>query len=245
MKMMGDYAMVALFVVYGVTFFVMAFVVWRRLEQTSRMGIAAPMFLLVVFAVLHGSSDIVDVFLRLPGADASPISGLAAIRMVLLLASFVFLFMYGLAGLFDDVQVMRTISLLGTLAMFGALSGLTALFAEGAAAGSILEVERATRLFVALPGGLLAAAALFRASRVCGRLGIERCQRGARLAAAGMTAYAIFAGAFATGYPQSLRLLGLPIQAYRMSAALVVTLGLVMMLDRMSLSVAERSSDNA
>lgn len=236
MTTVADYGMIVLFTVYAITFFVMAAVTWRRLEQTARIGIAAPMAMLVVFAVLHGLSDVVDVLLRLPGTESSPVGALAAIRLVLLVASFVFLFVYGLLALIDDESIRRTVFLLGMIALIAAMGALTALFAEDVPAGSIGAVERTIRLFVALPGGLLASAALIRAGEICGRLGAGQCQMGARIAAAGMAAYAIFAGAFATGYPVALRLAGIPIQAYRMTAAMVVTVGLAWMLERMALS---------
>lgn len=230
-----NWGMAVLFMVYAAVFFIMAGITWRRLEQTARVGIVAPMVMLVVFAVIHGFSDVIDAVLRMPGMDSSPTGALAAVRITLLLTSFVFLFIYGLAALVDDMAMFRLIFILGVVGMVGMVAGITALFAEGSAAGSIADAEKATRLFLALPGGLLAAAALWRSGERCGALGMEQCQKGARLASVAMASYAIFAGAFATGYPQANRLLGLPIQAHRMVAAMAITIGLAWMLERMSL----------
>ncbi|MDZ4168960.1 MAG: hypothetical protein U1E26_04810 [Coriobacteriia bacterium] len=235
MTSIQDYSMIILFVVYGLTFFVMAGVLWFRLEQTARIGIAGPMVTLVAFAVLHGISDIVDVVLRLPGYNASPTGSIAAVRMVFLVASFLFLAVYGALGLIRDDSVRRSVFVMGMVGLVGIVAAVTALFAEGAAAGSIADAERATRLYIALPGGLLAALALYRAGQTCGKLGMRQCREGSIVAAAGMVAYAIFAGGIATGYPEPLRLIGLPIQLYRMGSAAVLTVGIAWMLDRMSI----------
>lgn len=233
---MSSMGMSVLFASYATVFFFMAGITWRSMEKTAKVGIVAPLVMLVVFAVVHGFSDVIDAIMRFPGVDSSPTGALAAVRITLLAASFVFLLIYGLASLIDDMAIFRVIVILGLVGMVGMVAGIAALFAEGAAAGSVASAERATRLFLALPSGMLAAAALFRSGRRCGALGMEHCERGARLAAVSMAAYAVFAGAFATGYPQAYRLLGLPIQAHRMLAAVALTVGLAWMLERMSLS---------
>jgi hypothetical protein len=236
---MGAFAqdsMLVLFAAYALVFYVIAAVTWRGIAGTARGGLVAPLMMLVAFAIVHGSADVMDVALRLPGSNPSPTGGIAAIRIVLLGSSFILLLMYGVIGLVDGASARRTILLLGLVGAVGIAAAIAGLFAEGARAGSIAASERATRLFIALPAGLLSAVALYRVSRQCDLLGLVDCRRGARVAAAGMAAYAVFAGAFATGYPQAYRLFGLPIQAYRMGAAIVIAIGLTMMLERMALS---------
>lgn len=226
--------MLVLFAAYAFVFYVIAAVTWRGISRTARAGLVAPLMILVVFAIVHGSADIMDVVLRLPNANPSPTGGVAAIRIVLLGSSFILLLVYGVVGLVDNTAVRRSILLIGLIGAVGIAAAIAGLFAEGAQAGSIAASERATRLFIALPAGLLSALALVRVSRQCDVLGLVDCRRGALVAAAGMAAYAVFAGAFATGYPQAYRLFGLPIQAYRMGAAIVIAVGLTMMLERMS-----------
>lgn len=227
-------SMLVLFAAYALVFYIIAAVTWRGIAKTARAGLVAPLMILVVFAVVHGSADVMDVVLRLPGANPSPTGGAAAIRIVLLGSSFILLLVYGVVGLVDSTSVRRSILLLGLLGAVGIAAAIAGLFAEGAQAGSIAASERATRLFIALPAGLLSAVALARVSRQCAVLGLVDCRRGALVASAGMAAYAVFAGAFATGYPQAYRLFGLPIQAYRMGAAIVLAIGLTIMLERMS-----------
>lgn len=230
-----DYAMVVLFLAYAFTFFIMSWIVWTQTEQTARIGLTAHMVNFVAFALIHGASDLVDAYLRIPGVNVSPTGPAAAVRLSLLALSFVFLLLFGVVSLVESPAALRAIRLMGMIAGAGTAAALVALFAEGAASGSVADAERAIRLYVALPGGLLSAYALWRTGDRCGRLGMDQCRQGSFIAAAALVAYAVFAGAIATGYPQVLRLFGLPIQVYRMSAGVVLTVGLTIMLERLSI----------
>lgn len=231
----SDMFMFIVFIVYGATFLVMAAVLWLGVRHTTRLGIASQLPVLAFFALTHGASDLVDAVLRTPYVDASPLGPVAAIRLVLLAISFIFLLVFGILMLIEDERLRRNIFALGVLAVIGAASGLAALFAQETDAASIQQVERAIRLLFGLPGGLLSAAGLYRVHRRCACIGVRQCGTGALVAAGGMAAYAIMAGALATGYPTPLFILGLPIQLHRMAAAVVLTIGCVMMIRSLEL----------
>jgi len=231
-----DVQLIVIFLLYGGAFLVMAWMLWAGIERTAKLGIAAHLNILIFFALIHGVSDLVDAVLRVPGVPASPDGPVAAIRLVLLALSFVALLWFGAAVLIDDRRAFQAFMALGILASVGVAAGLAALFADRAAVDSVQTAERAARLVLGLPGGLLAALAFLKVSRRCNLLGLEQCSQGALVAAVSMAVYAIFAGAVATGYPQAVFILGLPVQLYRMMAAITITVGCVVMLRGLALT---------
>lgn len=235
----ADTKLIIIFIIYGGAFLVMAGVLWAGIERTAKLGIASRLNILIVFAVVHGVSDLIDAALRIPGVPASPTGPVAAIRLMLLALSFLALLWFGLAILIEDRKAFRTLVLFGVLASIGLAAGLAALFAEGASLGSVQGAERTSRLLLGLPGGALSAIGFLKVSRRCGILGLGGCARGSMIAAVGMGAYAILAGAVATGYPQAVLVLGLPIQLHRMMAAITITVGCVMMLRGLAFSESE------
>jgi hypothetical protein len=227
---MSDSLLIGVYTVYAGAFFVMAITIMAFTERTARLGAAAKMPLLAAFALTHGVSDAVDLALRLPDATSSATGGLAAVRIFFLVVSFLLLIAFGASMLIDDKKTLRIVGSVGSVAALGVIAALVAVYAEGITEGSIAAFERAARIWLGLPGGLLAAGGLMVVSRKCAILGLSGCGRGSQTAAAGMLAYAILAGAIATGYPGPHLLLGLPIQVFRMIAAVVLTTGCVMLL---------------
>lgn len=232
----SDVRLIIIFVIYGGAFLVMAGVLWSGIERTARVGIASHLNILIIFALVHGVSDLIDAVLRIPGVPASPTGPVAAARLVLLALSFLALLWFGLSVLIEDRRAFRALVLLGSLLSVGLAAGLAALFAEGAAIGTVQAAERTARLLLGLPGGLLSAVGFLKVARRGAVLGLARCSRGAMVAAFGMAVYAILAGAVATGYPSAVLVLGLPIQLHRMAAAVTITVGCVIMLRGLALS---------
>ncbi len=230
---MSQWGLIAVFIIYGGSFLVMAWVLWQHIRRTAGVGVTSRLNFLALFALTHGLSDLMDAALRFPGVDPDPSGPAAVIRLTLLVVSFLFLLLFGLVVTVDDVGLQRVIIGFGTLAVAGMVAGLAALFLADSTADSFAATEKATRLLVGLPGAALSAVALVRISRICSRLGLHHCATGARVAAFGMAAYGILAGGVATGYPQAVMVLGLPIQLHRMAAAVVLTVGCVWMLQKL------------
>ncbi len=232
----GDAMMIAIFLIYGGAFLVMAGALWAGIERTAKLGIASHLGILIVFGVTHGLSDLVDAVLRVPGIPADPTGPLAAVRLTLLALSFLALLWFGLSVLIEDRASFRSFVYLGLIASVALAAGLAALFAEEASLGSVQGAERAARLLLGLPGGLLSAVAFGKVAARSRLLGLERCFAGASVAAVGMAAYAVLAGGVATGYPDVVRVLGLPVQMHRMMGAITITAGCMMMLRGLAVS---------
>lgn len=230
---MSKWGLITVFIIYGGSFLVMAWVLWRHIQRTSRAGVTSRLNFLALFALTHGVSDLLDAVLRFPGVDPDPSGPIAIVRLTLLVVSFLFLLLFGLVVIVDDSGLQKMIVGFGMLAVAGMVAGLTALFLADSTAGSFAATEKATRLLVGLPGAALSAVAFIKIGRICTRLGLHHCANGAKLAAFGMAAYGILAGGVATGYPNAVMVVGLPIQLHRMAAAVVLTIGCVWMLQKL------------
>lgn len=229
---LSQIAMIAVYVAYAGTWLLIAVALWMHSERTAKLGIAGKLRLLALFAFVHALADLTDVALRLPGLQVPPTSPIAAVRLTLLTASFVILAQFGLALNIEDKRVYRSVLALGTLMIIGLGSGLVALYAKGATTASIATVERASRLLVGLPGAVLASIGFLRLSRKCDTIGMRECANDARLAAVSIGAYGILAGAITTGYPTVNVIFGLPIQFFRMVAAVGIAVATINMMRR-------------
>jgi hypothetical protein len=240
-------ALLAMNIIYGVTFLVMAGAILLYWEHTAKLGVADRFVLLAIFGVTHGASDLVNAAMGFPHAygDLKP---LAAIRLLLLTVSFLFLLQLGFSLFIDDRQLYRVVLGFGVLGVLGMIAGLVVVYSsEPEAVGT---VERLSRLFIGLPGALLAALGLLRIADRCGRLMLEGCRNDARWAAGAMAIYGFLAGGIfyrpgsplpgSGGRPNVFEILGLPIQFYRMLAAVALTVACVRLLSRFRI---EREQD--
>ncbi|MHB8870218.1 MAG: hypothetical protein ACYC8U_15635 [Thermoleophilia bacterium] len=232
-------ALLAINVVYGMTFLVMAAALFFYWERTAKLGVAGRFVLLAMFAVTHGAADLVGAIINIPSPQGD-VGALAAMRLLLLTVSFLFLVQFGLALLIDDRQLYRAVLGFGALGVLGVIAGLVAVYtSQPEATGA---VERLARLLIGLPGALLAAVGLLRIAGRCGRLNLEGCGRDARWAAAALATYGLLTGgifyspgtpvAGSSSRPNILEFLGLPIQFYRMLAALALTVACLRFLNR-------------
>lgn len=231
-----DTALLIIYTVYGASFLVMSAAIWSHVGKTAKLGIASRLQLLAVFGVLHGVGDLTDVALRLPAPALAGIhSALEVVRLLLLTLSFLVLLQFGLAMVIPNEGQYRRVLRYGGLGAGALVVALLAVYLEGPDEETIFAAERVSRLVIGLPGGLLATYGFARIARGCARLGAYGCGSGAMVATVGMGFYAVLAGAIATVHPTTFEILGLPIQLYRMIAAIVLTIGCIEMLRRMEL----------
>lgn len=234
-----EVGLLVVYAVYGGAWLVTGIALWLYGERTARLGVAAHLRLLSLFAIVHGLSDVVDIGLRLPGVTPTPTSALGAIRLALLAASFILLLQFGLAITIRDPRIYRSVITLGLFGLIGLAAGLLALYAEGPSALEIGAVERAIRLLIGLPGALLGGYGFYMLSRRCRALNMRECARDTLTAAVCLATYGVLAGAITSGYPTPTVILGLPIQFYRMLAAIGLTVACISLLKRLQVRPAE------
>ena len=239
-----DQALFVIQAIYGVSFLVMAGFLFLQWERTAKLGVAGRFILLALFAFTHGASDMAAAALRLPHVDEGATS-LAAIRLLLLIVSFLFLLQFGLSLLVDDRQLYRGILGFGALAVLALISGLVVVYASSPEA--VRAVERLSRQLIGVPGAMLAALGLMRISARCGRLKLKGCSRDSLWAAGAMAVYGFLAGGIlyspgpvrpgTTLRPNVFEILGLPIQFYRMLAAVTLLIACLRFLSRFDVRV--------
>lgn len=228
-----EIGLLVLYAVYGGAWLVTGVALWLYGERTARLGVAADLRLLSLFAIVHGTSDLVDIALRLPGVKATPTSPLAAARLVLLAASFIILLQFGLAITIRDRRIYRSVITLGAFGLIGLSAGLLALYASSPTALDVWTVERTMRLLIGLPGALLGGLGFYLLSKKCRVLNMGGCARDTMTAAICLATYGILAGAITSGYPQPTLILSIPIQFYRMVAAIGLTVACLSFLKRL------------
>ncbi|QQO54532.1 MAG: hypothetical protein N838_15480 [Thiohalocapsa sp. PB-PSB1] len=203
--------------VYGLAFFLLGA---ACLSMRARAFLQLPWGWLAAFAFSHGSAEWLDLAALGFGRNQT----LSAIKIVLIIASFVFLFQFALAGLAQR----RTQRVLGYAVLGVALS----LVAVAASTGGLTLLEISARWLLGLPGGLLAAVAIDR-TRASSQAG-----SGPWLVvlAAFTMLYAVLTGAIAPTadfFPVQvlndqhfLQLTGVPVQVFRAFAAVVMAIAL-------------------
>ncbi|GAB4252127.1 MAG: hypothetical protein Kow00129_13000 [Thermoleophilia bacterium] len=230
-------ALLTINIIYGVTFLVMAGALFLYWERTAKLGVAGRFVLLAMFAVTHGAADLVGAII--PHAEGD-VGALAAIRLLLLTVSFLFLMQFGLAVLIDDRQLYRAVLGFGGLGVLAVVAGLVAVYASEPEAAH--AVERLARLLIGLPGALLTATGLLRIAARCAHLNLQGCKNDARWAAGAVAVYGVLTGGIfyraaspavgSSPRPNIVEFLGLPIQFYRMLAALALTVACLRFLNR-------------
>lgn len=124
--------------VYGLAFFLLGA---ACLSMRARAFLQLPWGWLAAFAFSHGSAEWLDLAALGFGRNQT----LSAIKIVLIIASFVFLFQFALAGLSQR----RTQRVLGYAVLGVALS----LVAVAASTGGLTLLEISARWLLGLPGG--------------------------------------------------------------------------------------------
>lgn len=230
--MSGDLSrlMVAVYWVYVLTFFVMGVSIWLRVERTNRLGMVAPLFSLIMFAFVHGLADAMPLLAYYRSEVNFESAEYLLVASILEAASFVFLLLFGLISFVEGPTKTRALYVLGLLGMLGVIVGLVLSLGE-----DMSQVDAAVHTLLGIPAGVAATAAFARAAYRCHVLGVRNSRNGAIIAAVGMGLYTIFAMIQPVMAPELVRVAGVPIQVHRVFAAMVITVGVGWMLERLAL----------
>jgi PAS domain S-box-containing protein len=201
-----------IYFIYGLSFLLLAFAGYAA-GKVARSRL--PWNTLVLFALLHGTHDLLDTTAFALG----DVRQFAALRLLLLAASFICLMEFGRAGTADAVEDKRgrfVILVLAAMSLLGARWGVDGL-------NSFL------RYLMGLPAGLWAAAALYRAVS-------KTPDRNLGYACAGMVVYAVLTGfvvpvagflpASMINYDTFMGATGIPVQFVKMLAVVSTSIAI-------------------
>lgn len=99
--------MVAIFFIYGLSFFCLGLIVAIYPKRESSFWLAKNIWLIAAFAILHGLNEWVDMLVIAQQIPAIPV--LRLMRTVLLPLSFLFLLQFGVKGIIDQKNRYHTI----------------------------------------------------------------------------------------------------------------------------------------
>lgn len=235
-----DINIVLVFFVYGLAFFSMGLAMMLEAQRAPKLAEARVLWPLAIFGYIHGSHEWLEMGILIGvwfGVEMP--AWIPWVRLVLLIASFTSLILYGLQvlrpkkGRLTSREVYISLSLLALFLLF--VVG-TSLFHQTSATHWMEHADALSRYMLAVPGALVAALALNRQAmeaRAENRRGLGINLQLASWSFAFYSLTQLFVAPidiFPAQYINSaafLELTGIPIQGFRAILAALITFGLV------------------
>jgi len=209
--------LLAISVFYALSFFVIFFAVVLKRASTAHFELVNDFMYLAGFGLIHALGDLLIVVPSILKLSGTQEAGIILMGKFFCALSFLFLYFFGLM-VFTDTAAKRlrwTVysSPFFTLALFLVIVNPFE---------NIISSETVYRLFLGLPAAVLTSLALLKMSSRFKQLGLTKAVVDFRGAAAAFFIYGVFAGLFYVSYPESVALLGMPVQFLRALAAFVI-----------------------
>ena len=234
--------------IYGQVFFVLGLAIFMQSRRHSRLKLARDLRWLAIFGILHAMHEWGLVFIPIQAGYMPDlvITVLRVAQVALLVASFLFLLTFGIVLVERRVRLWRGLALI----FVGAWLTVTLLAYAGILTGMppMQITATAARYLLALPGGLLAAAGLYRLGHT--RLIDQenpKYGRSLRWGGFALLGYALAGGLIVAPAPffpanvlnQTLLLnwIGIPIEIFRSFAGLVLTVSMIRALELFEVEV--------
>lgn len=241
--------MIFVFFVYGLAFFSMGLVVWLESGRTSGFRSARVLRYLAGFGFLHGLHEWVEVFTRLHSERLITIPNALLVHIVdagLLNISFLLLIIFGFRMIYtyrDDDRNGRKYTFISVAIFILIWSGITTftlLYFNSYQVNFMTIIAVLSRYVLGIPGALLAAWALVLQRRAFQARGLVKGAKDLRWAVGALVLYGAVGQLFATSsvlFPSTFinadlfqQLFGFPVQIFRVVAAIVLTVFIILAL---------------
>jgi hypothetical protein len=210
-----------IFLVYGLSFLVMATLIGTELVKTTAITLVSSFWMLVLFGFTHGVAELTDwarfVGKTLAMSESPPLLYFGQVMMIL---SFVFLLQFAINLMTyksEKKGIVRAIPFL--LFVIYIVSILVLGISD------ISQMGLIARYSFGIAGSALSAFVLFRLGNTMKAVDIPKLVKGLNVAALGFMCYAVFGGMLI--HP----ILGLPIQLFRAACALTIAIASYSILD--------------
>jgi len=224
--------MTLIFFIYGMIFVVLGILAARR--RRSAFTFADHLWLLAAFGFLHGLHEWTAIFAIGYSTEKLLLQYLNAANLLLMTASYFFLFLFGLR-MVRMHGAPRFLEVLPLASLCGWTLFAVALWRSGADSGDTLfRIETLGRYFLCFPASLLASAGFFMLRRQLVRTGWKKVSFGMLGAGLMFALYGFFAGLVTPGsdmgfssyfnYSSFFQLLGVPVQVLRALCALFIVI---------------------
>jgi len=227
--------MEAVFLIYGLSFFILGFCIFIYPKKDTGFAIAGSLWMIAAFGFAHGINEWLDL-LALIRPEIKQF--LKTISFLVLPASYYFLLLFGVRSRYDPPA--------GRGYANGILNALPVVLPAGWATLVLFSPDRLlmgdiwARYLLGAPGTMLASYALLSHLPEFRRTRAEAASTGLKLSAWGFIAYAVFSGlvvprgpffpASAINYSAFTYLVGIPVQVFRTACALVIAVGMIRLL---------------
>jgi signal transduction histidine kinase len=246
---------------YGLAFFVMGLVVWLESNRTSEFHIARVFSLLAGFGIIHGLHEWFEMFQKISQSGATDLPSWLfndTVRIIHLVASFLFLIAFGVILLFsthqkDGRERKGALLAAGVLFAIWLISVLvTRWLYQPDEAEFITSVDVLSRYVLGIPGALLAAWAIVLEQRSIGRNNRVRFGRDLQWAAWALILYGIVGQLFVPEsflFPSTIinadlfiKTFGIPIQFFRATEAVLMAIFFIRALRKFEVERQKRLS---
>jgi len=233
--------MVAIFFIYGLSFFCLGLIIAFYPKKECSYWLAKNIWLVAVFAILHGLNEWVDMLLIAQQTPAIPI--LRLVRTVLLPLSFLFLLQFGAKGISDLKNRYRGLRIAPIV--------LLILWAIIVASSTqrFLMADIWGRYLLAAPGIFLTAYTLLLQKDTVALLNSAKSRLSITTATLGFILYGLFAGlivpdadfipATLFNYSVFSGATGIPVQVFRAFCAVIITYSMVKVLEIFDMETKE------
>ena len=165
---------IGIYFLYGLAFFTTGVVVWLEVTRSSALTMARVLPFLAAFGLIHGGHEWVEMFQII--APSTPTALSQSVRLIVLIVSFVLLAEFGLRLLaLENHQPIWLIVRWGIAAIF--VAGMILVWTTwGGENGVWSAADVWCRYSLAIPGAVLAAAGLYKRSRILSseQIGVSR-----------------------------------------------------------------------
>ena len=234
---------VVVYFFYGLAFFIMGLVVWLESNRTSEFHIARVFSLLAGFGIIHGLHEWFEMFQKISQSGSADLPSWLlndTVRLIHLVASFLFLIVFGVILLFsthqkDGRERKAALIAAGILFAIWLVSVLVTRWVyQPDQAEFITSADVLSRYVLGIPGALLAAWAIVLEQRSIGRKNRVRFGRDLQWAAWALILYGVVGQIFVPEsflFPSTiinaelfLKTFGMPIQFFRATEAVLMAI---------------------
>jgi hypothetical protein len=201
-----------IFFIYGISFLVMARVVFHGVRQATSISLVTSYYALALFGLTHGITEVVDWLRFIVKTVGTPeIRALTYVSQCLLVVSFVLLLQFGVNLLTYRSEKGRPLRMAPSILFVVYLAALAFMKVS-----DITQAGLIARYTFGFAGALLSGIALFTLAKTMQEVVDAAVIQGLVVTAVGFCAYAVFGGLVITP------LLGMPIQLFRAGCAFTI-----------------------
>ncbi|MFQ5576541.1 MAG: histidine kinase [Anaerolineae bacterium] len=232
---------VVVFFVYGLAFFSMGLALVLAGRHTSAFRLARAIYPLALFGILHGMNEWMQMLSLIADAGGVYVPPVAhnALRLGLLVLSFVMLFLCGLLLLLPEKLHWRQVYLpaIGIVVVWALAALWVARRNALPPSAALLAGDALSRYLLAIPGALLSSWAFLKQQEIFQRHGMPQFGRDLRICAAALLGYGVVGQVFVHQtalFPSTLindalfvQWFGVPVQLLRAVMAVVIAVSMV------------------